>query len=103
MHRGGQPIEIEQPELPPTGRPYILDIGLKYRDENEFYAYNNETPRKSTVGFRDKDRQLNPNTYSVEVKLKGAGVDKAFWFELSNSGRGKEVDFNPKQPNEHIA
>jgi len=101
--QGGQPIEIEQPELPPTGRPYILDIGLKYRDENEFYAYNNETPRKSTVGFRDKDRQLNPNTYSVEVKLKGAGVDKAFWFELSNSGRGKEVDFNPKQPNEHIA
>lgn len=70
---------------------------MKYHDENEFYAYNNETPRKSTKGFRDKDRQLNPDTYSVEVKLKGAGVDKAFWFELVNHGKGEEVSLNPKQ------
>lgn len=101
--QGGQPIEIEQPTIPPTGRPYILDIGLKYHSEDEFYGYNNETPRKPTIGFRDKDRRLSPHTYSVEVKLKGAGVDKAFWFELVNHGKGKEVDFDSKKQHTHIA
>jgi hypothetical protein len=94
--QGAQPIEIEQPTIPPTGRPYILDIGLKYHDEDEFYGYNNETPRRSTVGFRDKGRQLNPDAYSVEVKLKGADVDEAFWFDLINNGKGQEVEFRSK-------
>jgi hypothetical protein len=67
--QGGQPIEIEQLRIPPTGRPYILDIGLKYHDEDEFYGYNNDTPRKSTVGFRDGERALGKGNYRVKVEL----------------------------------
>lgn len=91
---GAQPIDIDQIPIPPTGRSYILDIGLKYHDENEFYAYNNETPRKPGKGFRDADRRLDIGLYRVELRLRGEKTDKKFYFNLNNPGSGNEVDFN---------
>ncbi len=89
---GAVAIEIDQIKLPPTGRPYIMDIGLKYHEEEEFYGYNNETPRKATVGFRDNDRKLPAGEYTIKVRLRGVGVDKEFWFILQNPGKDKEVE-----------
>lgn len=90
---GAQPIEIDQIDLPPNGRPFCMDIGLKYHDEDEFYGYNNETPRKNTKGFRDTDRKLGKGNYYVKVRLRCKGVDKTILFKLSNPGIGQNVNF----------
>jgi hypothetical protein len=91
---GGQPIEIEQILLPPNAQPFIMDIGLKYRDEDEFYAYNNETPRKKTRGFRDTSRSFPAGEYLVRVEFRGTNVRTALEFILSNPGKGKEVSLH---------
>lgn len=92
---GGQPIEIDQIVLPPNGRPFCMDIGLKYGDEDEFYGYNNETPRKNTKGFRDHDRKLDSGNYTVKLRLRCKGVDRSFWFQLKNGGAGQNVSLIP--------
>lgn len=90
---GGQPIDIDQIDIPPNGRPFCMDIGLKYYDEDEFYGYNNETPRKTTKGFRDQDRKLMLGTYFVKTRFRCKGADTLFWFRLENSGKGNHVKF----------
>lgn len=92
---GGQPIEIDQLDIPPNGRPYCMDIGLKYFEEDEFYLYNNETPRKRTKGFRDQDRKLGIGTYTLKVRFRCKAVDTSFWFKLENYGKGRDVNFTP--------
>jgi hypothetical protein len=99
---GGQPIDIDQIDIPPNGRPYCLDIGLKYQDEEEFYGYNNETPRKKTNGFRDKDRQLCKGVYIVRARFRCKGLDTSFCFRLENLGKGEKVRFIPIQPHSNI-
>jgi len=90
---GGQPIEINSVDLPPNSMPFCLDIGLKYHGEDDFYGYNNETPGKNTYGFRDADRKLGKGNYYVGVRFRCKGVDKVFWFQLTNSGAGQDVSF----------
>ena len=68
-----------------------MDIGLKYKDEDEFYLYNNETPRKNTRGFRDTDRALPIGKYLVKVDFRGTNVSQSFKFTLNNPGKGKGV------------
>lgn len=87
---GGQPIETEQIDIPANGRPYPMDIGLKYQEDAEFYGYNNESPRFA-ADWRDKQKQLAVGTYSIRVWLRGDNVDKDFWFNLVNKGRGEDV------------
>lgn len=90
---GGQPIKIDQIDIPPNGRPYCMDIGLKYLHEDHFYGYNNETPLKQTNGFRDKDRELVVGQYLIKTRFRCKGVDTSFWFRLTNNGKDKEVYF----------
>ena len=90
---GGKPIKIDQIDIPPNGRPYCIDIGLKYLNEEEFYGYNNETPLKGAKGFRDKDRRLRVGQYLIKTRFRCRDVDKSFWFRLTNYGKDKEVDF----------
>lgn len=90
---GGQPIEIDQIDIPPNGRPYCIDIGLKYLEEEEFYGYNNDTPKKDTKGFRDKDRELVKGIYIIKTRFICSRVDESFWFRLTNPGVGKGVGF----------
>jgi hypothetical protein len=90
---GAQPIEIDQIDLPPNGRQFCMDIGLKYYNEDEFYGYNNETPRRNTKGFRDNDRKLGKGNYYVKVRLRCKGVDKTILFKLINPGAGQDINF----------
>jgi hypothetical protein len=90
---GGQPIEIEQMDMPPNGRPFCMDIGLKYLEEEEFFGYNNETPRKRTNGWRDQDRKLCAGKYLVRARFRCKGVDTSFWFNLNNKGKNQLVTF----------
>jgi hypothetical protein len=90
---GAQPIEIDQIDLPSNGRKFCMDIGLKYYNEDEFYGYNNETPRKNTKGFRDNDRKLGKGIYYVKVRLRCKGVDKTILFKLVNPGAGQNIHF----------
>jgi hypothetical protein len=87
--QGAEPIEIEQITILPNGRPYCMDVGLKYRDENEFYGYNNETPRKATKGFRDLDRKLDKGDYLIRARFRCKGVDTSFWFRIENQGKDR--------------
>lgn len=90
---GAQPMEMDQMTLLPNNRPFCMDIGLKYIDEEYFYGYNGETPRKNTKGFRDNDRCLPKGNYYVKTEFTCKGVDKIFWFKLINMGIGQHVDF----------
>jgi hypothetical protein len=90
---GGQPIEIEQIDLPPNGRGYCMDIGIKYPNEDDFYGYNNQTPQRATKGFRDTNRALGKGTYKVCVRLRCKGVNKSLWFELTNNGANQDISF----------
>lgn len=79
-----------------------MDIGLKYINEDEFYLYNNETPRKQAKGGRDSDRVLGKGTYYVRARFRCKGVDMPFWFILENLSKGKEVTFKSvPQPKSH--
>ena len=89
---GGQPIEIDSIDIPANGRPYPMDIGLKYREDEEFYGYNNDNPRLAPIDWRDRQKQLPAGTYSVRVRLRGNNVDKEFWFNLTNKGKGENVE-----------
>lgn len=89
---GGQPIEIDSIDIPANGRPYPMDIGMKYREDEEFYGYNNDNPRLAPIDWRDRQKQLPAGTYSVRVRLRGNNVDKEFRFDLINKGKGGEVE-----------
>jgi hypothetical protein len=87
---------IEQISLPPNGRARLLDIGLKYLGEDEFYLYNNETPVKPQIpGFRDQDRKLGVGEYNVKVRVRGEKTDKTFNLRLINPGKEKVVSLIP--------
>ena len=88
---GGQPIETDQIVIPANGRPYPMDIGLKYREDGEFYGCNNDNPRLA-ADWRDRQKRLPVGDYSIRVRLRGNNVDKEFWFELANKGKGENVE-----------
>jgi hypothetical protein len=91
ISQNAEPIEIEQISIPPNGRPYCMDIGLKYLAEQEFYGYNNETLGKHTKGFRDMDRKLDKGVYIIRARFRCKGVDTSFYFKLDNLGKDNEV------------
>jgi hypothetical protein len=98
---GGQPIEMEQVTLSPNGKPFCMDIGLKYSDENNFYGYNSEP---SATGGRDPNRELSTGPYYVKVRFRCKGVDKTFVFRLFNRGAGQDISFTEttQQPSLYV-
>lgn len=93
---GGRPIEIDSLDIPANGRPYPMDIVMKYPEDEEFYGYNNDNPRLAPIDWRDSQKQLPAGTYSVRVRLRGNNVDKEFWFDLINKGRGENVELKAR-------
>ena len=79
-----------------NGRPYKLDIVMKYDEDDECYGHNNETPSKAQSDFRDKDKKLGIGRYAVLIRVRGSnGLVEPFWFHLVNSGKGKPIEFTP--------
>ena len=82
--------EMHEVEIAPNPLPRKLDIALKYRDDLEAYAYNNESVLKD-ARWRDQDKVLLMPEYKVIVRLQGVGVDQEHSFLLRNDGSGKSI------------
>jgi hypothetical protein len=92
---GGQPMETEQIVIPPNGRPYPMDIAMKYQEDEEFYGYNNDNPRLAP-DWRDNNKKLTVGDYLVIVRLRGNNVDKEFLFDLTNKGKGEDLELKSR-------
>jgi hypothetical protein len=76
-------------EFEPTGYPHELDIAMKYKEDENCYAFNNET-YFSGRDWRVPKFLLRGNKFRIKVNLKGVPmVDKEWWFMLYNEGVGK--------------
>lgn len=91
--RGAQPFEMEQITIPPNGRANPIDVVLKYRGDEEGYGHNNESRKIAPTDWRDNQKPLPAGNYSVRVRLRGTNVDKVFWLNLVNKGKGKDIEF----------
>jgi hypothetical protein len=89
---GGQPIEIDSINIPANGRPYPMDIAMKYPEDEEFYGYNNDNPKLAPTDWRDRQRRLPAGTYLIRIRLRGNNVDKEFCLDLTNKGKGENVE-----------
>ena len=92
---GFKPISSNRVAMPPNGQPFLLDIVMKYDEDNECYAHNNESPHRTAGDFRDKERGLVAGEYDVEVWIRGSNVDESFWFHLVNQGKDKQAVLTP--------
>lgn len=90
--RGAQPIEMEQILIPPNGRANPMDIALKYREDEEGYGHNNESRRIAPTDWRDNQKQLPVGNYLIRIRLRGNNVDKEFWLNLVNKGKGRDIE-----------
>ena len=86
---GGKPIQIEQIDLEPNGRPFPIDIGMKTPQEDWFYGYNNDAARNA--GFRDTENKVGVGVYCLQTRFRCTGVDTSFWFRLDNFGIGHDI------------
>lgn len=89
---GFKPISSNRVVMPPNGQPFLLDIIMKYDEDEECYAHNNESPHRTAGDFRDRERVLVAGEYDVEVWIRGSNVDESFWFHLVNQGKDKQVE-----------
>ncbi len=83
-------LDTKQIDIPPNASEFCLDIGIKYFEEDVFYAYNDES-QYGKSGGRDKDKEIKQGTHIIRVRIRGKGVDVSFWFELHNPGSNANV------------
>ena len=88
-----EPIrEYAKVEFEPTGYPHELDIAMKYEEDEDCYAFNNETYFSGCHDWRVPKFLLRGNRFRIKVNLKGVPmVDKEWWFMLYNEGVGKGI------------
>lgn len=82
-----EPIRnLYQVEFEPNGLPRELDIALKYPEDEDCYAFSNESCRSRD--WKIPRFLLKGNKFRVRVSLVGGNVDrKEWWFMLYNEGK----------------
>jgi hypothetical protein len=78
-------------DMPPGNIPAKLNIALKFKGEDNGYAFSIENMSRDSDG-RDNMHQLPPGNYEVLINLKGNGVDKNFCFHLINPGKNSKLN-----------
>jgi hypothetical protein len=75
----------------PVGRTRCLDIAIKYRDDEECYAMNNDSYSSLPRLFRDQRYKLPKGTIQAAVRLRAANVDCSVMIEIINDGVGVSI------------
>lgn len=83
-------------ELEPNGLPRELDIALKYAEEEDCYAFNNESCLSSD--WKIPQFLLKGDILQVHVRLVGENVEKEWWFVLHNEGLNKSMQIETMSP-----
>lgn len=91
--RWSEAATTNQIDFEPNGLPHILDIVLKFTNEDVCFLWRNEAPLRPTnvSALRDGGRELPPGTFYIKVNLKGRNTDEVFWLKLANNGKGQRV------------
>jgi hypothetical protein len=84
--------ELAQVEFEPNGLPHELNLALKYPEDSNCYAFNNESYDR--LDWRLPKFRLDGSTFHVRVKLIGQRVEKEWWFELINDGPNRGLRIN---------
>lgn len=81
-------------DILPNGLPACLTIALKYEDEPECFACNDDN-RVRDAKWKDPDKRLPPGAYLVEIEMLGLGVKHTTRAVLTNKGLGDppKLDF----------
>ncbi len=89
--------ELVKVNFEPTGQRRELDIAMKYPEDKDCYAFNNES--YSSYDWRISKFLLKGDSFYVKVRLAGIPmIDKIWWFALYNEGRGKGMRIEPTSP-----
>lgn len=94
--------ELAKVSFEPNGLPHELDIAMKYPEDEDCYAFDNES--YFSYDWRVPRLLLKGRSYSVKVRLAGIPmIDRTWWLRLYNEGVGKgmkiEID-NSRSPEE---
>ncbi len=82
-------------DIPPSGTEYMLDIAMKYLDDDAFYTPNNETVLKASPDWREKDFEFPSGIYIAKIRLQGNNVDTVLKCRIVNEGSGKPLEITP--------
>ncbi len=77
-------------DIPPGSLPVKLNVALKHLNDSSAYAYSQEGLIRDLDG-RDKQSEIPPGKYTVNVLLQGVGIDTVYSFELHNPGPGANL------------
>ena len=90
--------DLCQVDFEPNGLPRVLDIALKYREDENCYAFDNESCRYSGH-WRLPKYLLQGDRFYVRVCLVGKNVDRGeWWFMLHNEGKDKGMRIETINP-----
>ena len=93
--------DLRRRDLHPNGEPNLIDVALKYPDDEQCYAFNDETCR-NTPDWRDPAFELAAQSYRVRVRLQGVGLDDVEHdFLLTNLGKGKGLTIRRLESTSH--
>jgi hypothetical protein len=76
-------------DLPPNSGPYKIDVAIKYPNDPECFAWNDQT-RFETTDLRGKGLGADPVTVEIDLRGSGVGVTARATYRLSHSGIGPE-------------
>jgi hypothetical protein len=91
----GQPagsLVTQQMKIPPNGKPFCLDIVMKYLDDDDMYGYDDFAHQ--LPNGKNPNTKLGVGQYFVKVTFACIGVNLPLWFQLKNPGKDYEVIFS---------
>jgi len=82
--------DLREITLKSTGLPYRLILAIKYKEDNNCYAFGPDSLHHQ--GLRNPLYELVGQHFRISVNLIGKDVNKVFEFQLHNHGKGKGMD-----------
>jgi hypothetical protein len=87
--------DIRRRDLLPNGENNEIDLVLKYPDDDDCYAFNDDTCR-SVEGWRDPKLRLEGRYFKVSITVQGVGMeDWVATVHLRNRGSGQRLEASP--------
>jgi hypothetical protein len=80
--------QIKTIDIEPNGLPVCLDVAVKYEEDADCFAYNDDSVVRDAF-WRDPEKRLPPGKYLVEIELLGLGVKQNVKAILENRGIGE--------------
>lgn len=82
---------LQSQDIQPNEIEVLLDIAMKYDDEDEFYTPTNDTVVKGYRGWRDDRYRFAKGEYIARIRLVGSNVDRVIKCNIVNRGKGARL------------